>query len=109
MNTSVLSNPVMKKETVLAYTGLVLLSIALIAKNEIAGDTSPLALFLILIAGLLASLKYPLVGGTLMFFSGLAIAVYPALFSSSLWLVPGAVFVSLAGFIYLINWWKQKG
>ncbi len=49
MNTSVLNIQAMKKETVLAYTGLVLLSIALVAKNEIAG--------------LLTSVKYPVVGG----------------------------------------------
>ena len=109
MNTFVLNNPVMKKETVIAYTGTVLLAIAFMFKNEIAKDSSPFALFIFSIVGLLAAGKYRLAGGTLLFFSGLALAVHPFLFTSSLWLLPGAVLVSTAGFIFLINWWKQNG
>ena len=109
MDTYVLNNPVMKKETVMAYAGAVLLAIAFIFKNEIAKDSSPFALFILSIVGLLAAGKYHLAGGTLLFFCGFALAVHPFMFTSSLWLLPGAVLVSLAGFIYLINWWKEKG
>ena len=109
MNTQTLNNPDMKKETVIAYAGAVLLALAFVFKNEMVKDSSPLALFILAVAGLLLSGKYRLDGGTLLFFSGLALAVHPFKFSSSLLLVPGAILVSLAGFIYLINWWKESG
>jgi hypothetical protein len=109
METYISNNPVMKKETVMAYAGAVLLAIAFIFKNEIAKDSSPFALFILCIAGLLAAGKYRLAGGTLLFFCGLALAIHPFMFTSSLWLLPGAILVSLAGFIYLINWWKENG
>jgi hypothetical protein len=109
MPASVLNNLFMKKEIIMAFAGTALLAIAFVFHNDTVKESSPAALFIITIAGLLTSFRYHLVGGTLLFFSGLALAVHPFQFSSSFWLMPGAILVSLAGFIYLVNWWKQNG
>ena len=93
----------------MAYAGAVLLAIAFIFTNKIIKDSSPFALFIFSIVGLLAAGKYRLLGGALLFFCGLALAVHPFMFTSYLWLLPGAVLVSISGFIYLIDWWKENG
>ena len=81
MDTYVLNNPGMKKETVMAYAGAVLLAIAFIFTNKIIKDSSPFALFIFSIVGLLAAGKYRLLGGALLFFlwpciSGSSVYVY---------------------------------
>lgn len=97
----------MKKETIIALAGSLLLVIAYITQFNTISGSSPLVLLVIAGAGLLLSLKYKLAGNTLLLFSGLALAVHPFLFSSSYWLLPGAVLVGYTGFAGLISWWKN--
>jgi hypothetical protein len=97
----------MNKEIIIAITGTVLLSLVFAFQFEALRESPPLALLIIVIAGLAASFRYKLVGGTLLGFSGIALFVHPCMFSSSYWLLPGASLVSIAGLLLLINWWKK--
>jgi hypothetical protein len=98
----------MKKEITIALAGIIMLVAVFVFQPEIMQHSSPLVLLLIVIAGLLVSLKFKLPGGTFLFFGGLALAVHPLLFSSSYWLLPGGALTGLAGFLILINWWRQN-
>lgn len=97
-----------KKEITIAWAGTIMLVLVFVFQSEIMQHSSPLVLLLIVIAGLLLSLKFKLPGGTFIFFGGLALAVHPLLFSSSYWLLPGGALTGLAGFLILINWWRQN-
>ena len=99
----------MKIETLLSAAGIIWISGVFIFQWELLHVSSPLALLIITVAGLLISFKYKLAGGIFLFFGGLALAVHPFMFSSSFWLVPGAAITVLAGLIMLINWWRQNG
>jgi hypothetical protein len=99
----------MKKEIIIATAGTTLLLIVFAFKFDDLKTSSPLALILIASVGLLASARFKLVGGTLLTFSGIALIVHPFLFSSSFWLLPGSLLISIAGIILLINWWRQNG
>jgi hypothetical protein len=96
----------MKKEILIATTGTALLLIVLIFQFD---GFKPIELIFIASIGLLAATKFKLVGGTLLTFSGIALVVHTFMFSSSFWLLPGALLVSIAGIMILINWWKQNG
>jgi uncharacterized membrane protein YccC len=98
----------MNKEIIIAITGTVLLSLVFAFQFEALRESSPMALFIIVIAGLLTSFRYKLVAGTLLGFSGTALFIHPFMFSSSYWLLPGASLVSIAGLLLLINWWKKN-
>ena len=98
-----------KKETLLSAAGVVWMLAVFAVQWELLQATSPLALLIICAAGFLFSFRYKLAGGILLFFGGLALAVHPFMFTSSYWLVPGAVLTGLAGFILLIAWWQQNG
>lgn len=100
--------PNMKKEISIALAGVIMLVAVFIFQPEIMQHSSPIVLLLIVIAGLLLSLRFKLPGGTFLFFGGLALAVHPLLFSSSYWLLPGGALAGLSGFLILINWWKQN-
>lgn len=97
----------MKKETLIALAGSLLLVIVYVTQFNTISGSSPLVLLVIAGAGLLLSLKYKLVGNALLLFSGLALAVHPFLFSSSYWLIPGAGLIGYTGFTGLVNWWKN--
>lgn len=99
----------MKREIITAIAGLALLAFAFALQFQALRQSSPLALMVIVLAGLLLCVRFRLAGGALLFFGGLALAVHPLLFSSSYWLLPGAALVAFAGFSILIKWWKQKG
>ena len=98
-----------KKEMVIATLGIVMLTAGFIFQSGVLLHSSPLALLFIVVAGFLLSLRFKLPGGTFLFFGGLALAVHPLMFSSSLWLIPGGVVTGFAGFLILINWWRQNG
>jgi len=93
----------------IATAGTALLLIVFAFQFEEFKTSSPLALIFIASAGLLASARFKLVGGTLLAFSGIALIIHPFIFSSSIWLLPGAWLVSIAGIMILINWWRQNG
>ena len=97
----------MKKETLIALAGSVLLLVVYITQFNTISGSSPLVLLILAGAGLLLSLKYKLLGNALLLFSGLALVVHPFLFSSSYWLLPGAALVGYTGFVGLVNWWKN--
>jgi hypothetical protein len=99
----------MKKEILIAIAGLVLLTFAFALQFQALSRSSPLALLVIEVVGLLLSVRFRLAGGALLLFGGLALAVHPLLFSSSYWLLPGASLVAFAGFSILIKWWQQNG
>lgn len=93
----------MKKESIIGIIGIMLILLAFVLDNT--QESSPLALLIIAIAGLLLSFKYKLSGSSLLCFSGLAMTVHILLFSSSFWILPGALIILYAGSIGLINWW----
>ena len=97
----------MKRETIIALAGSVLLATVYILQFNTISVSSPLVLMIVAAAGLLLSLKYQLLGNTLLFFAGLALAVHPFMFSSSYWLLPGAALIGYTGFSGLMNWWKN--
>ena len=97
-----------KNESIIAALGLVMLVAVFVFKFEILSKSSPLALLIIASIGFLLSLKFELPGGIFLFFGGLALAVHPLLFTSSLWLIPGGAATGFAGFLTLINWWRQN-
>lgn len=97
----------MKKETLIALAGSVLLLVVYITQFNTISGSSPLVLLILAGAGLLLSLRYKLLGNTLLLFTGLALAVHPFLFTSSYWLLPGAGLIGYTGFTGLINWWKN--
>ena len=98
----------MKKEITIALAGIIMLVAVFVLQPEVLQHSSPLVLLLLVITGLLLSLKFKLPGGTLLFFGGLALAVHPLLFSSSYWLLPGGALTGLSGFLILVNWWRQN-
>jgi len=98
---------IMKKENLLAVAGVIILVVIYALQFKTMQESSPLALLIIVITGLLLSMKYKLVGNTLLFFGCLALAVHPFLFSSSYWLLPGAALAGYSGFSGLINWWRN--
>jgi len=98
----------LKTETLLSAAGLAWLLAVFIFQWERLQESSPLVLFIITVAGWLFSFKYKLAGGMFLLFGGLALAVHPFMFLSSLWLIPGAALAGLGGFIILIKWWQQK-
>ena len=98
----------MKKEMIIAIAGILMLALIFVFQPEILEHSSPLALLIIAAAGVLLSLKFKLPGGIFLFFGGLALAVHPLLFSSSYWLIPGGALTGFAGFLVLINWWRQN-
>jgi hypothetical protein len=99
----------MKKEMIIATSGIVLLYVVFAIQYDMLKESSPLALLIIAVAGLLASFRYKLVGGSLLTFSGIALVVHPFMFTSTFWLLPGALLTGIAGLILLINWWRQNG
>ena len=99
----------MRKEITIAVFGIVLLAAVFLSQPGVLQHSSPLALFFMVILGLILSLKFKLPGSTLLFFGGAALTVHPLLFSSSLWLLPGALLSAFAGIIVFIKWWKQNG
>src|SRR5574338_461668 len=94
-----------KIQIIIALAGILMLAAVLIFRSDAFGNSSPLVLLLLVIAGLLLSFKYKLPGGIFLFFGGLSLAVYPLLFSSSYWLLPGGILTGYAGLMILINWW----
>lgn len=107
MNSTFESKGMIKKETLIAFTGIILVIIACTVQYEAIKESSPLGLLVIAIAGILISIKFRLVGYTLLLFSGLAIAVHPFLFKSTYWLIPGAALIGYVGFSELIKWWNR--
>ena len=107
MQTSI-GSKYLKNETIFATLGMIMLATVFIFRSEIVLHSSPLALLIIAAFGFLLSLKFELAGGIFLFFGGLALAVHPLLFSSSLWLIPGGAVTGFAGFLTLIKWWKQN-
>lgn len=103
------TNRIMKKEWLIGTAGVIFLAIVFVLQFDVLQQSSPLALLIIVLAGYTASLKFKLVGGTLLSFSGVALFIHPFMFSSSYWLLPGALLVSIAGSLMLLNWWKQNG
>ena len=97
-----------KKETLLSAAGIVWLLVVFIFQWNQLQAYSPFALLVITLSGFVISFKFKLAGGILILFGGLALAVHPFMFSSSLWLLPGAVSAGLGGFIQLVNWWQQN-
>lgn len=97
-----------RKEMIIAALGVVMLTAGFIFQSEILSHSSPLALLFIAAIGFLLSFKFKLPGGIFLFFGGLALAVHPLMFSSSLWLIPGGAVTGFAGFLILINWWRQN-
>ena len=96
-----------KKETALAFTGIIMVIIACTVKYEAIRESSPLGLLVFAIAGVLLTIKFRLVGYALLLFSGLALAVHPFLFKSTYWLIPGATLIGYVGFSELIKWWNR--
>ena len=96
-----------KKETILAFTGIFLVIIACTVQYEAIKESSPLGLLVIAIAGVLLTIKFRLVGYTLLLFSGLSLAVHPFLFKSTYWLIPGAALIGYVCFSELIKWWNR--
>jgi hypothetical protein len=98
----------MKKENILAITGTGMLLAAYFLNREPLQESSPLALLILLLAGMMALIRFPLIAGTLLFFSGMALIVHSLMFSFIYWLLPGAFLVCIAGLLRCINWWKQN-
>ena len=99
---------IMNKEIIIALTGTILLCIAFAFRFEMMKESSPITLLISISVGLLASFRYKLIGGSLLSFSGIALCVYPFMFSSSYWLIPGAALAGIGGILILFNWWKQN-
>lgn len=97
----------MKQENIIATAGMAMLLIAyLISFNE-TDHSSPLALIIIAATGLLLRFRYPLTGNMILFFSCLALAVFPFLYAPNYWLIPGAAMSGYAGFAGFIRWWQD--
>lgn len=98
----------MKKQIIIALAGILMLAAVFVLQAEELGSSSPLMLLIFVIAGLLLSFKFKLPGGIFLFFGGMSLAVYPLLFSSSYWLLPGGILTGYSGLMILINWWQQS-
>jgi len=99
----------MNKETLLAFTGTVLLLLAFTFRFESMNESSPLVLIIMVSIGLLISFKNKLTGGSLLCFAGFALVVHPFLFTSTYWLIPGGLMAGISGIFFLTAWWKQNG
>jgi len=97
-----------KKEMIVAAVGIVILTAGFIFQYATLLHSPHLSLLFIVAVGFLLSLKFKLPGGIFLFFGGLALAVHPLMFTSSLWLIPGGAVTGFAGFLTLINWWRQS-
>lgn len=105
MNKLIKRKRVMKKELIIGVAGFMLLLLAFTFDD--LQQSSPLALVILTAGGLLFSIRYRMLGSALLCFSGLALAVHPLMFSSSCWLLPGALLTGYTGFTGLINWWQN--
>jgi multisubunit Na+/H+ antiporter MnhG subunit len=95
----------MKKETTIAISGAILMALGyFIFFNEENGSSS-LILLLLSVLGLILRTKFVLTGNMILFFASLALAVFPFLYDSGYWLLPGAALTGYAGFAGLIRWW----
>ncbi|MBS1919140.1 MAG: hypothetical protein JST17_02695 [Bacteroidetes bacterium] len=98
----------MKNPFIVAVAGIIMLACVFIFQAAELGKSSPQILLIFAVAGLLLSFKFKLTGGILLFFGGTSLAVYPLLFFSSYWLLPGGILTGYSGLMILINWWNQK-
>jgi hypothetical protein len=98
-----------RKEMLLAITGIALLAAAYVLQRAAMQDASPLVLLLIVMIGFILAFKFRLAGGIFLFFGGMASAVHPLLISSSYWLIPGGFMTGVAGLLILVKWWHQNG
>jgi hypothetical protein len=98
----------MKKQLIIALTGILMLIAVFVFRVEAFVSSSPAALLILVIGGLILSFKFKLTGGIFLFFGGMSLAVYPLLFPSSYWFLPGGVITGLAGLMILINWWQES-
>ncbi len=108
MNIIIETRQKMKKQIIIALTGTLMLAAVFIFQAEALGKSSPLVLLIFVIAGFLLSLKFKLPGGIFLFFGGMSLAVYPLLFSSSYWLLPGGILAGYSGLMIVINWWRES-
>ena len=101
-------NFTMKKDTLIAGTGILFsASIFLLFRDELK-DTSPLMLILISASGFLFSFRYLLAASVILFLTGLSLVVHPFLFDTTKWFLPGGVLISFAGLSMFIKWWKSS-
>ncbi len=108
MNSAIETKNKMKRQTIIALAGILILAGAFIFQNGSFESSSPVVLLILATSGLLLSLKFKLPGGIFLFFGGLSLAVYPLLFYSSYWLLPGGILSGYSGLMVLINWWQQS-
>ena len=93
----------------IAIAGTALLLIVFAFQSDEIINFSSWELIFISLVGLLVATKFKLVGGGLLTFSGTALVVHTLMFTSTYWLLPGALLTGIAGLIILINWWRQNG
>lgn len=108
MQLTIESNQEMKKEIITAISGVLMITAVFIFQPDIIRHSSPLALFVITIVGLIfLFLKFKLPGSIFLLFGGLALVVHPLMFSLTFWVLPGGVVTGFAGAETLIKWWRQ--
>jgi hypothetical protein len=97
----------MKKETFFTVAGLLLLFLPFIFQTK-EQPAFPWILLLLALTGFLLSFLSGALGKLLQLFSGLSLMVHPLLYSSSRWLLPGAILLTVSGLLFLLNWWRQN-
>jgi hypothetical protein len=98
----------MKNQVIVALAGILMLAAVFIFQYDILENSSPVVLLILVVSGFVVSLKYKLPGGIFLFSGGMSLAVYPLLFSSSYWLLPGGILTGYSGLMMLIHWWQQN-